>query len=183
MKTVIISGSRNPEGQTAQAAKAYLKGFIDAGGEGEIIYLPKLQIDRCRQCEDSGWGLCIKEGRCVIDDDLAAVAAKVHEADVVALANPVYYADISESLRAFLDRFRRVRWPKVSQQQQDVKPVVLMCVAGGSGGGSPECIQSMEKAVRHLGFDIAAEVPAKRQDLQERCEELYNIGKKLAAGQ
>ena len=180
MKAFIISGSRNPNGQTAKAAHAFMKGFTDAGGEAEIVFLPALKIERCRQCEDSGWGICISEGKCVIEDDFAKIAEKLWEADIVALANPVYYADLSESLRAFLDRFRRVRWSKVSVGSGGMKPAVLMCVAGGGGGGAPECIESMLRNIRASGLEAIEKIPARRQDLDEKAVELYELGKKLA---
>ena len=75
MRILMISGSRNPRGQTARAADALLEGATEAGGEVERVFLPALSIERCRQCEDSGWGLCREEGRCVIDDDFAAIVA------------------------------------------------------------------------------------------------------------
>ena len=59
MKALVISGSRNSEGRTASLIKALCKGIGNAGGESEIIYLPQVNIDRCRQCNEDGWGICI----------------------------------------------------------------------------------------------------------------------------
>ncbi len=58
MQTIIISGSRNPQGQTARAVEAVRSGFAAKGGQVETVFLPPLRIERCRQCEDNGWGLC-----------------------------------------------------------------------------------------------------------------------------
>jgi len=182
MKAIIISGSRNPEGQTARAANAFLNGFVEGGGEGEIVFLPTLKIERCRQCENSGWGICISGGKCIIDDDFASVSEKILTADIVAFANPVYFADLSESLRAFLDRFRRVRWPVISNHTHKDIPVVLICVAGGGGGGSPESLEILARIVTRAGFQIEAQVPARRQTLEKNSADLYVIGKKLSAG-
>ena len=55
MNILMISGSRNPEGQTAQAAGVLLEGASEAGIEGEMIFLPQLNIERCRQCDDDGY--------------------------------------------------------------------------------------------------------------------------------
>ena len=41
------------------------------------VFLPTLRLERCRQCDASGWGLCRQEGRCVIDDDFAGIVEKV----------------------------------------------------------------------------------------------------------
>ena len=84
MNILLISGSRNPEGQTATAGNAFLAGVADEGGNGEHVFLPKLGVERCRQCEDHGWGICRTEGRCVIEDDFAALVEKIKAADAVA---------------------------------------------------------------------------------------------------
>src|SRR4030043_146969 len=107
MKILVISASRNREGQTARAIKAIQKGINDAKGKSEVIFLTELKLERCRQCDPDGWGLCRKEGRCVIEDDFASLVKKVKAADVLVFANPVYFGDLSESMRAFTDRFRR----------------------------------------------------------------------------
>jgi multimeric flavodoxin WrbA len=181
MKAIIISGSRNPDGQTARAANGFLNGFVAGGGEAETVFLPTLKIERCRQCENSGWGICISDGKCVIEDDFALIAEKIQSADIVVFANPVYFADLSESLRAFLDRYRRVRWPVISNHTHKDIPVVLICVAGGSGGGSPESLEILARIVKRAGFQIEAQVPAKRQTLEKNSADLYAIGKKLSS--
>jgi multimeric flavodoxin WrbA len=74
------------------------------GCRAETVFLPPLCIERCRQCDDNGWGLCRKEGRCVIEDDFAAVADKLRAADVVVFATPVYFMGISAQLKRVIDR-------------------------------------------------------------------------------
>jgi len=108
MRTIVICGSRNPKGQTAQAADALMKGLANAGASTELVFLPALNVARCRQCNDDGWGLCRKEGRCIIDDDMSGLVGKIRQADAAAFLTPVYYSDMSESLRAFTDRLRRI---------------------------------------------------------------------------
>lgn len=52
MNILLISGSRNPDGQTAQALKAVRTGLLRAGAETETVFLPTLAVERCRQCDD-----------------------------------------------------------------------------------------------------------------------------------
>ena len=73
MRILLISGARNPSGQTSKAADALLRGANNAGATAEQILLPTLKIERCRQCEANGWGLCRAEGRCIIEDDFASI--------------------------------------------------------------------------------------------------------------
>ena len=60
MRTLFVSGSRNPQGQTARAVAAVGSGAESAGSPADTLFLPAARIERCRQCEDSGWGLCQK---------------------------------------------------------------------------------------------------------------------------
>jgi len=84
------------------------KGVRKAGGKTESIFLTELAIERCRQCNKEGYGICISKRRCIIKDDFASVVAKMKAADVVVFASPVYFLDLSESMRAFLERARRI---------------------------------------------------------------------------
>ncbi len=176
MNILVISGSRNPEGQTARTAKALLAGVESAGGQGELIFLPTLQIERCRQCDDNGWGLCRSEGRCVIEDDLAPLVERIKVADAVAFATPVYFGDLSESLRAFLDRMRRVYRHAADKDGVTGKRAVGICVAGGGGGGAPNCAVSLEKVLATIGFDVVDMIPARRQNLDMKVEVLKVVG-------
>jgi multimeric flavodoxin WrbA len=180
MKLVGILGSRNPQGQTARAADALLQGAQDAGWEVSRAFLPTLQIEQCRQCEDSGWGICRSEGQCEIDDDFAALVDEIRAGDAVMFATPVYWGDLSESMRAFTDRLRRVTRHDVGRAGIADKRAIGVCVAGGGGGGGPTCTVSLERVLRTCGFDVVDLVPARRQNLDLKCDVLYITGKWLA---
>jgi len=127
MKILMISGSRNADGQTARAADALLDGAASAGAEVERVFLPALNIERCRQCNEAGWGTCRPEGRCVVDDDFAGIVEQIRAADAAVFANPVYYGDLSESLRAFTDRLRRTCMHKDGSAGIDGTPAIGVC--------------------------------------------------------
>jgi multimeric flavodoxin WrbA len=55
MKILVLSGSRNPQGKTAQAIDSIHKGIMTASGESECLFLPGLNLKHCRQCESDGW--------------------------------------------------------------------------------------------------------------------------------
>ncbi|MDH7568045.1 MAG: flavodoxin family protein [Armatimonadota bacterium] len=179
MNILIVSGSRNPEGQTARAVSALVQGIGAAGGTCRQCFLPSMQIERCRQCENNGWGLCRSEGRCIIEDDFSALVAQIRAADAVVFATPVYYGDLSESLRAFLDRLRRTCTHDAGKAGITGKPAVGICVAGGGGGGGPSCTVSLEKVLRTCGFDVLDLVPVRRQNLPLKEEVLRITGKWL----
>ncbi|MCD4753805.1 MAG: flavodoxin family protein [Anaerolineaceae bacterium] len=180
MNIIMISGSRNPEGQTARTADAVLKGLATTGASVERVFLPVLNIERCRQCDDNGWGLCRQAGECVIEDNFAGLVEKIRQADAVVFANPVYYGDLSESLRAFTDRLRRICTQDTGRMGIKGKPAVGICVAGGGGGGAPECCVSLKRMLSISGFDVVDMVPVRRQNLQTKLPRLEMLGEWLA---
>ena len=183
MKVMVILGSRNPSGQTAKAADALISGITDRGGDAEKAFLPELAIELCRQCDEAGWGICRSEGRCVIEDEFGPLVDSIRGADAVVFATPVYFSDLSESLRAFLDRLRRITRHQAGQSGIVGKRTLGICVAGGGGGGAPPCTVNLEKILTTCGFDVVDMVPVRRQNLQMKCDALVTTGRWLAQGQ
>lgn len=180
MKIFAVLGSRNPDGQTAQATAALLDGAREKGCRTDLVRLPERAIERCRQCEANGWGACRAEGRCVIEDDFAGLVEDVRGSDAVVFATPVYFSDLSESMRAFLDRLRRITRHEATRQAFAGKPTVGICVAGGGGGGAPACAVALERVLTTCGFDVLDMVPAHRQNLPMKCQVLRTVGAWLA---
>jgi multimeric flavodoxin WrbA len=96
-------------------------------------------------------------------------------------ATPVYFSDLSESLRAFLDRLRRTCiHQEAGRRGLAGKPAVGICVAGGGGGGAPACAVSLEKVLATCRFDVVDMVPARRQNLDMKLGVLRATGQWLA---
>ena len=188
MNILILSGSRNREGQTARAINALCKGIADGGADSETLFLTELGLERCRQCDASGWGLCQREGHCIIEDDLPSIVEKIETADVVVFANPVYFGDLSESMRSLLDRYRRIRFAKLMAAGRGPgafptgggTPAIAICYAGGSGNGPINCCASLERVLQTCGFDVVDMIPARRQNLEHKLPIIEITGKWLA---
>jgi multimeric flavodoxin WrbA len=118
----------------------------------------------------------------VIDDDFASIVDKLKAADAVVFATPVYWSDLSESLKAFMDRLRRIRWQENSRQITQGKRAVGICVAGGGGGGAPTCCVNLERTLGHMGFDLVDMIAARRQNLPMKLKVCEIAGKWLAEG-
>lgn len=178
MQIFILSGSRNPEGRTALAINALRKGIEKAGSRTECIFLPELSLERCRQCESDGWGVCRREGYCVIEDDFASLVDKIKTSDAIVFANPVYFADLSESMKAFLDRLRRISAFNENPITQGI-PVIGLCMAGGGGGGAPSACFNMERTLQMCRFDVVDMIPLRRQNLDAKLPMLELTGEWL----
>jgi multimeric flavodoxin WrbA len=176
MKIVFISGSRNPNGQTAHAMGALREGIEGNGGKTEMVYLPTFNLERCRQCEDTGWGICRDEGTCIIEDDFAELVQKIRQADAAVFATPVYFGDLSESMRALTDRLRRTCTHSAGRSGIEQKPAIGVCVAGGGGGGSLSCAMSVDKVLTTCGFNVLDVIPVRRQNLKAHMNRLRLAG-------
>lgn len=99
MKVLLINGSPNEKGCT-HAALCEVAGALEKRGvQTEILYLGKKPIAGCIAC-----GTCARTGKCVFDDGVNALAARLDEFDGIVIGSPVYYAGAAGQLTAFLDR-------------------------------------------------------------------------------
>ena len=156
---------------------------MKGGGNVESLFLIDQELERCRQCDSDGWGQCRHEGTCIIEDDFHSIVAKIESADTVILATPVYFADLSEIMRSFLDRLRRVRFGRVPMStpagNPDGTPVVGLCLSGGGGGGAPNCCANLERILLTCGFNIIDMIPIRRQNFQLKLRVLELTGEWL----
>ena len=98
-RVLIISSSPRKGGNSETLAAAFAKGAQAAGHQVETIYLREKQVGFCKGCF-----ACLKLGHCVIKDDAVEIADKMHDADVLVFATPVYYYSVSGQLKTVLDR-------------------------------------------------------------------------------
>lgn len=96
---LIISSSPRKGGNSETLAASFAKGAEEAGHKVENVYLREKNYSFCKGCL-----ACLKLGHCVIDDDAVEIAARMHDADVLVFATPVYYYSVSGQLKTMLDR-------------------------------------------------------------------------------
>jgi len=65
-----------------------------------MIELNKLTYRGCQAC----MACKTKSDRCVLKDDLGKVLEAVRGADVLVLASPIYYGEVTSQLKGFIDR-------------------------------------------------------------------------------
>lgn len=99
MKVLLINGSPNEKGCTYTALNEVAGALNKRGVQTEILYLGKKPIAGCIAC-----GACARTGKCVFDDGVNALAARLDEFDGIVIGSPVYYAGAVGQLTAFLDR-------------------------------------------------------------------------------
>ena len=149
MNVIVISSSPNKDGLTAACANAAVAGVLLAGGHAEEVRLNDLQIGLCQAC-DNGWGTCLQEHECQVEDDFQALHARVRQADGYMLVTPVYWGEMSESAKAFTDRLRSCQATRGDESSLFNKPVIAVAAAGDSGNGMITCLLSMERWIEHV---------------------------------
>jgi multimeric flavodoxin WrbA len=100
MKIVSLLGSPRSEGNSATIARHVLKTAAARGAETSSYELNRLTYRGCQGC----YACKTKQDTCILNDGLTEVLAAVQAADVVLLASPVYYGEITSQLKGFIDR-------------------------------------------------------------------------------
>ena len=100
MKVIGINGSARKDGNTAIIINTIFDELNQAGIETELIQLADFEIQPCRGCF-----ACKGRGNCVFrNDGFVEVFSRMAEADGIILGSPVYSADVSAKMKAFLER-------------------------------------------------------------------------------
>ncbi|MCJ7548175.1 MAG: flavodoxin family protein [Anaerolineae bacterium] len=161
MKVLVIYTSPNYDGLTAACSSAAVEGARAAGAEVEEVRLNDLAVGMCEAC-GHGWGTCQQRHRCQVADGFQDLHTKTCAADALILVTPVYWGEMSESAKAFTDRFRRCEATRGDESCLNGKPVLAVAAAGGSGGGMISCLASMERWIRHVRAKVWDLLPVNR---------------------
>jgi multimeric flavodoxin WrbA len=173
-KVVILWSSPNTDGLTASAKDQIAKGLIDAGTDVEEIHLNKMHLEHCKAC-GNGWGTCNKNGSCLLKDDFADIYQKIKEADGIVWVSAVYWSDMTECFKAFFDRLRRC--DATHNHFLAEKRCVLIACAGGTGRGTLECLQQLERGLTHMGMRAYDRIGVVRYIKDYVLPALYEAGK------
>lgn len=135
MKVIGINGSARPDGNTALLIRMVFAELEAHGIETELIQLAGQDIAPCRACF-----ACRGRRQCVVQDDaFGAVMTKMTEADGIILGSPVYSADVSARMKAFLERAGVV----VATNPELLKRKVGAAVAAVRRGGGMTAVDTM----------------------------------------
>ena len=182
MRFLVFSGTPKHEGLCDSCVKAVREGSETEGVTVEVVRVCDFPIARCAICED-GWGDCLIKHTCRFGDDgFTDLQQKIARADAVALVTPVYWWEMTESMKAFFDRFRRCEAPRGDKGAMAGKPVLLVASPGGSGNGMLSCLEQMERLCRHLRARIFDYIGVNRWNVDYKLAAIRSAAKALASG-
>lgn len=178
MKVLLINGSPKAKGNTAYALEQMAEVFHSEGIDTEWIQIGNQLIRGCLAC-----GSCYKTGKCVLDDQVNDVAAKLAEADGMVIGSPVYYASPNGTLISFLDRLF------YSSGSIDKRMKVGASVVVARRGGCTASLDVLNKYFTISGMPVASSTywnlthgakPGEAEQDAEGTRTVRNLAKNMA---
>ena len=127
-KVIVISTSLRKGSNSDMLADQFAEGAKAAGHEVEKISLVGKNIQFCKGCLG-----CQKLGRCVINDDVNDIMAKVLQADVICWAAPIYYYEMSGQMKTLIDRMNAMY-----EQDYHFRDIYLLTTAAENETETPK---------------------------------------------
>jgi len=172
VKILIINGTPKEDGVCYSFVTAAEEVSAEVGVEFETVRLSSERLKKCIMC-DGGWGICFNKHVCIFGekDGFNNLQQKVKEASMIVYVTPVYWGEISEEMKIFLDRLRRCEATKQWDSREDeisfhkATGSILVASAGGGGGGTLSALEQLERAVVQMGGD---EWPREQEGIFDR---------------
>ncbi len=187
MKVLGIMGSPRLKGNTDLLLDEALKGAEGQRAKVEKIIVDKLKIAPCREY----YG-CLKDGQCVIRDEMDDVYPKLLVADSVIVATPIFFYTVSAQLMLLISRCQALWARKYVLKNLDipVKKGVFIAVGATLGAklfdGPKLTINYFFKAINAEYTDeLLVRGVDKRGEIKDHPDSLaaaFELGKKLVSG-
>lgn len=148
MKIVAVLGSPRPKGNSALMAHTFLDTAREQGADIEVYLLNQMNIKGCQGC-----GKCKTESEaCVVEDDLKPVYESLRGADILVMASPVYFGDLSAQLKCFWDRTYALVNPDFTTRLAPGKKSVMFLAQGAAGEMFDDIHPRYERWLKMFGF-------------------------------
>lgn len=131
-RILIVNSSPRKDSNTRALAARAAEAAAKNGHDVETVEIGRAKISPCIGCETCH---AKTPGKCVFDDDMTGLYAKLAQAEAIVLSSPIYYFTINAQMKLFLDRcyavgvevFRNKRVGAIFAYG-DVDPVKSGCV-------------------------------------------------------
>ena len=178
-------GSPRIKGNTDLLLDEALKGARSQGAGVEKIIVDRLNISPCREY----YG-CLRDGNCIIKDDMDALYPKLFSDDMVILASPIFFYGLSAQVKVLIDRCQAL-WSRINVLHQQPTPGrkgALIAVGATRGQKLFDgAILTAKYFFKAIGVSYADELLVqgvdKRGEIKEHPTtllEAFELGKRLA---
>jgi multimeric flavodoxin WrbA len=179
-KIVILNGSPRKNGNTSALIKAFTEGAESAGNIVTTFFLEEMNIHACKGC----FGNVVNTNRdpnspCIQKDDMDKIYPAYNEADIVVLASPLYYWQISGQLKCAFDRLVAIAECTENYKNPKKESILLMAA---EGWGFEETVYWYERLMDHIKWKSLGSVLCggvlKSGDIEgnEKLEEARKLG-------
>ncbi|WP_050638186.1 flavodoxin family protein [Candidatus Stoquefichus sp. SB1] len=183
MKVIAMNSSARKDGNTAIAINTIFEELNKEGIETEMIQLANTIINPCIAC----WA-CSHRGNCINKkDQFHEIFEKLKTADGIILASPVYSANISANMQAFLERAAVVT--DMNRDTNDFKYKVGAAICAARRSGAVNTVDAMNHFfLNHEMFVVGStywnmvygQMPGDVQNDEEGLANMKNIGQNMA---
>lgn len=179
-KIVILNGSPRRNGNTSSLVKSFTEGAESAGHTVTEFFLQDMNIRGCRGCFGGHSG---QDSPCVQKDDMDKIYPSVKESDVVVLASPLYYWNMSGQLRTAVDRLFAIEEGDGNLLRGHGRSSALLMAAEGSG--FEDVLLYYDHLTEHLKWQNLGHVLAGGNgdigdiDGKPEIKEAYELGKSI----
>ena len=179
-KIVVLNGSPRRAGNTSALVREFTKGAESAGSTVTEFFLNDMDIHGCLGCFG---GRSSRECPCVQKDDMVQIYPAVKDCDVVVLATPLYYWNMSGQLRTAVDRLFALEEGDGNLLRGNGKASALLMAAEGSG--FEDVVMYYNHLMEHLRWENLGTVLAGGNmavgDIKRKPElkEAFELGKNI----
>ena len=172
MKVVCVLGSPRVNGNTA-AILDWIECPLTEGGAEVVRYcLGECDIKYCVGCK-----VCYgTEGECVHSDDVSKIVGDMETADLIIIASPSYWGDVTGQMKVFIDRCTPYGNLNHTQSftKKTVKGVAVVVRAGKNKKENENLVDTIEHFLGHLNIPLELSFTVEgvdtKEDLQNRSE-------------
>ncbi len=183
MKAVCIIGSPNENGSTAFLVSRIADGLKDEGVAVLYRSLGQMNIQYCKGCKD-----CEKTQHCTQHDDMDTLINDIIDSDIIVLASPSYWGDVTGQMKVFIDRSTPLCNAKTGQTivPPEKVGVGVAVRAGNSQKESQHLLDTFQHYFGHLGIEMKMSISvesvdtlSEMQQQTDKLNEAYHLGKNV----
>ncbi|MFH1191244.1 MAG: flavodoxin family protein [Candidatus Omnitrophota bacterium] len=172
MSILLISSSPHREkSSTFLLAKEVLRGLSQEGLSVETLHLDGFKIFFCKHCEACHQKIL----NCPLKDDVEMILQKMLKAEAVILATPNYINQVNALMKALFDRSAHFIHCKRLEGKY-----IAGVVSSGSGQNQ-EVLDYLKYYGSTCGAQYSGGVSAQQQFGQDKKDEAFALGKKIAS--
>lgn len=159
MNYLAIIGSKRKNGNTSILVDKVLEEINPLDNQVKKIFIDDYSFSGCRGCNG-----CKDSTTCILNDDMKELYQMIEDCDVLILASPTYYYNVTSDIKKFIDRLfclnifdkkdRSIWTSKYHGDQYDKKAVVISVCEQNSKEDIGFTTLAMSKPLQDLGFKV-----------------------------